>query len=170
MHHAILDHALREVLVRGPDAYFFDARIGGGAVRGRSQRVVGFQLDHRPDDDAHRGERALQRLELSPQRRLDSLAGLVIGPQVVAERFDHVIGRDADMRGALLDHLQHGVQYAGDRPYGTIFAVGEAAKAVEMPVQLVRTVQQVDDQSFMPSSARTRWTAGRCSMRSLRAV
>ena len=36
----------------------------------------------------------------APELRLDSVAGLVAGPEIVAERFDDVIGRDADMRRA----------------------------------------------------------------------
>ena len=65
------------------------------------ERVVGLELDHRPDDHAHRRERLLERLELRPQRRLDAVAGLVARPEVVAERLDDVVGRDADVRRAL---------------------------------------------------------------------
>ena len=57
-------------------------------------------------------ERFLQRVELREQRRLDAVAGLVAGPEVVAKRLDDVIGRDADVRRALLDHLQHRLQHA----------------------------------------------------------
>ena len=57
-------------------------------------------------------------MELRPQRGLDALAGLVAGPQLVAERLDDVIGRDADVRAAALDHLQHGVQHADTAPKG----------------------------------------------------
>ena len=59
-----------------------------GDARRRGERVVGLELDHRPDDDAHRGERVLERMELREQRRLDAGRGLVAGPQVVAERLD----------------------------------------------------------------------------------
>ena len=48
-------------------------------------RVVGFELDHRPHGHAHRGERCFQRMKLGPQRRLDAIAGLVLVPQLVAE-------------------------------------------------------------------------------------
>jgi hypothetical protein len=33
-------------------------------MRGRSERIIGFGLDHRPDDNAHRRERLLERMEL----------------------------------------------------------------------------------------------------------
>src|SRR6266571_6019159 len=45
--------------------------------------------------------------KLGPERWLDALPGLVRGPEIVAERLDHVIGCYADVRGSLLDHLQH---------------------------------------------------------------
>ena len=38
--------------------------VCGGEMRGRRERVVGLELDHRPDRDAHRGERFLERMEL----------------------------------------------------------------------------------------------------------
>jgi hypothetical protein len=40
------------------------------------------------------------------QGRLDAVAGFVAGPKLVAKRFDDVIGRDADVRAALLDQFQ----------------------------------------------------------------
>ena len=100
LHDAIVDDALREILVRRPDADLLDARIVGGDSRGGRERVVGLELDHRPRDDAHRDERILERMELPQQRRLDPLARLVAGPQPVSKRFDDVIGRDADVRRA----------------------------------------------------------------------
>ena len=86
--------------------------VSGGDARGGRERVVGLELDHRPDRDAHRRERVLERMELRAQRRVDAVAGLVAGPEVVAERLDDVVGRDADVRRARLDHLQHRVEHA----------------------------------------------------------
>ena len=77
LHDAIVAHALREILVGRPDANFLHALVGRGQRRCGSQRVVGFELDHRPHDYAHRGERFLERMKLLPQRRLDAVAGLV---------------------------------------------------------------------------------------------
>jgi hypothetical protein len=40
-------------------------------MRSRSERIIGFELDHRPDDHAHRRERLLERMELrEPRKRL----------------------------------------------------------------------------------------------------
>ena len=94
---------------------FSTRAIRGGDPRGGRERVVRLELDHRPHDDAHRGQRLFERMELREQRRLDALAGLVARPEVVAERLDDVIGRDADVRRALLQHLQHRVQHADAR-------------------------------------------------------
>jgi hypothetical protein len=99
---SIFDDALGKILVDGPDAHFLDAPIPGGDPCRRRQSVVGFELDHRPYLDTHCFEGLFQWVELGEKDRLDSLAGLVVGPKVIAERFDYVIGRDADMRGALL--------------------------------------------------------------------
>ena len=49
----------------------------GRRRRGR-QGIVGFELHHRPDRDAHRGERFLEQRELREQVRVD--AGAVLYP------------------------------------------------------------------------------------------
>ena len=145
LHDAIAAHALREVLVRRPDADLLHALVGVGE-RGRGgECVVGFELDHRPHGHAHRGERFLERMKLRPQRGLDAVAGLVAGPEVVAERLDDVIGRDADVRGAAFDHLEHGVEHAEHGAEGLVLPLVEAAQAVEMTEQLVGAVDEMDD-------------------------
>jgi hypothetical protein len=109
-------------------------------VRSRCESVVGLELDHRPDRDAHGGERVLERLKLREQVWLDALARLVIGPEVIAEGLDHVIGSDADVCGAGLDHLQHRVQHPGNGAKRLVLALVEGALPVEMAEQLVGSV------------------------------
>ena len=41
-------------------------------MRGRSERIIGFDLDHRQDCNAHRRERLFERMEMREQRGLDS--------------------------------------------------------------------------------------------------
>ncbi|TIM63371.1 MAG: hypothetical protein E5Y60_25400, partial [Mesorhizobium sp.] len=53
-------------------------------------------------------------VELGEQCRLDAIAGLVAGPELISERFDYMVGGHPNMRGAILDHLQHCVQHADD--------------------------------------------------------
>src|SRR5437764_13962040 len=113
-------------------------------MRRRGESIVRFELDHRPDGDAHRLERILERLKLRQQVGLDSFAGLVVGPEIVAERLDDVIGGDTDVRRTGLDHLQHRVQYARDGAEGFVLALVPAALAVEVAEQLIRSVDQVD--------------------------
>ena len=103
-------------------------------------------------------ERLLQRLELGAERALDAGAGLVAGPEVVAERLDHVVGGDAEMGGAALDDLQHGVQHAGDRAEGLVLALVEAALAVEVAEQLVGAVDEVDDHRRSMDAGVSPWT------------
>ena len=114
-------------------------------MRGGGQRVVGFELDHRPHGDAHRGQRLLERLKLRQQRRLDAVGGLVARPEAIAKGLDDVIGRNAEVGGAVLDHLQHGVEHTDYGAAGAIRAVAEAAQTIEVTEQLVGAVNQVND-------------------------
>src|SRR5215813_239604 len=56
-----------------------------------------------------------------------------------------MIGGHPEMSGALLDHLEHGIQHADDRAEGTISSLVEAARSVEVTEQLVGAIDQVDD-------------------------
>jgi hypothetical protein len=47
--------------------------------------------------------------------------------------------------GALLEHLQHGVQHTYHGPIGLICALGEAAQAIEVPEEFVGSVNEVDE-------------------------
>jgi hypothetical protein len=115
LHHARPSHALRQILIGRPDGDFLDLLVLRREMRGRSERIIGFELDHRPDDNAHRRERLLERMELREQRGLDAGAGLVVRPKPIAKRLDHVIGGDAEVGVAVLDHLENGLQHADDR-------------------------------------------------------
>jgi len=58
------DHALTHVLIDGGDPDLLDARIGSGARRGGRDRVVRFEVDHRPHHEPERRGRAFGDLEL----------------------------------------------------------------------------------------------------------
>ena len=137
---AVIAHALREILVVGPDANLLDALVSRCEVRSRGEAIVGLELDHRPDRDAHRVQRVFQRLKLRPQVWLDPFAGFVVRPEVVAERFNHMVGGDAYVRGAGLDHFQYGMQHAGHRLIRLVLALIVASVSVEMAEQLVGSV------------------------------
>ena len=101
-------------------------------MRRGGERVVRLQLDHRPDRNPHRGQRLLERMELRQERRLDPFARLVAVPLRIAEGFDHVIGRNAQVRGSRLHHLEDRAQDAEHRSIRRILALREAAQPVEM--------------------------------------
>ncbi|MER8766647.1 hypothetical protein NKH67_31060 [Mesorhizobium sp. M0968] len=109
----------------------FCTRIGSRAVRRGGQRVVGFQLDHRPDRHSHPRQGFLERVKLREQCRLDAIPGLVAGPELISKRFDYMIGSHPNVCGAILDHLQHCVQHADDGAKRLVLAVVEPALAVE---------------------------------------
>jgi len=145
LHDAISANALRKIFVRSPDTDFLNARVVRRDLGGRCERVVGFQIDHCPDGDAHRPQRIFERLELYEQRWVDALAGFVSIPDRVAKRFDYVIRGNADVRGSVGKHVQDGIQHArhGAKP-GDLAGLGPA-QAVIVPEQLVRSVDQVND-------------------------
>src|SRR5438067_6153535 len=138
-------HALRQILIGRPDGDFLDLVVLRCEMRGRSERIIGFELDHRPDDNAHRRKRLLERMELREQRGLDAGAGLVVRPKPIAKRLDHVIGRDTDVNGVALQHLKNGLQYANDRAVRAIFAFGKPVQPVKVAKQFVGTVNKIDD-------------------------
>ena len=144
LHDAAGNDALREVFVGRPDADFLDTRIRRRERRGRGESIVGFELDHRPDHDAHRRQRLLERVELRPQRGVDAGPGLVAVPQLVAERLDDVVRGHADVRRPGLDHLQNHLQHAPHCPERRI-ALLHPADAVEVAKELIGAVDEVDD-------------------------
>jgi hypothetical protein len=77
---------------------------------------------------------------LREERRLDAFAGLVSIPKPVAKRLDNVIGSNADVRGPLGHHLQHGVKDSGHGAEPRGFTGPDAAQTVKVPEQLVRSV------------------------------
>ncbi len=117
LHNTRPSHALRQILIGRPDRDAFYFLVLRREMRGRSERIIGFELDHRPDDHAHRRQRLLERMELREQRALDAVAGLVVRPKPIAKRLDHVIGRDAEIRFAalVLDYLENSLQYTDNR-------------------------------------------------------
>ncbi len=138
-------HALGEVFVRRTDHDLFDGRrCGETSGRGRDG-VVGFEFDHRPRDDAERASGVFGESELRKQRGVDAFAGLVAGVQPVAERFDHVIERDADVRDVRFrEQHEHRTQQS---PHGADFRAIDrlfGRRAVERSIQFVRAVDEMD--------------------------
>ena len=115
MHHPLCDNALREILVRRPDAHLLHSFILGRNVSRGSERVIGLELDHRPDNYTHRGKRLLEREELRAQDWLDAGAGFVVWPQTVAERLDDVVSRNSDMCRSIFEHFRDATKHARHR-------------------------------------------------------
>src|SRR5262249_529229 len=94
-----------------------------------------------------------ERVELCAQRTVHPLGSLVPGPELVPERLDDVVGRDADVGRILLEHLEHGVQYPRNPAERRILALAIAARTVEVPEEPVGAVEQVDDHVGMLASS-----------------
>src|SRR5437868_2106661 len=114
-------------------------------MRGGSECIIGFELNHRPDHNAHRRKRLLERMELREKRRLDAGAGLVVRPKPIAKRLDHVVGGDSEVGVAVLDHLEHGLEHADDGAVRAVLAFGKPAQAVEVTEELIGAVDEVND-------------------------
>ena len=145
LNHAIAAHTLRKIFIRRPNANLLNTVIFCGQRRRGGQGIVRFKFNHRPKRYAHPDERVLERLKLRTQRRLDTVAGLVAVPQLIAEGFNHVIGGDADEARPFFDHLQDAIEHADDGAHGAILVFREASQTVKVPKQLVRAVDEVHD-------------------------
>ena len=89
-------------------------------------------------------KRLLEQEELRQQLRLDPLAGLVAGPQPVAERFDDVIRRDGDVSGAAVHHAEDGTNHATDRGDLRAARIPGRGQRVVVAEQLVGAVDEVN--------------------------
>src|SRR5882724_555650 len=83
--HALTYDALREILIRRPDAYLLHTVILGRKVCRGSKRVVGLKLYHGPYGHAHRDQRLLERVELRQQGPLNACTSFVLWPKTVTE-------------------------------------------------------------------------------------
>jgi hypothetical protein len=71
-------------------------------------------------------------MDLCEQRGLDAGAGLIVRPKPIAKQLDHVVGGDAEVRVAVLDHLENGLQHGDDGAVRAVHAFVEPAQAVEV--------------------------------------
>ena len=113
-------------------------------ARGRGERVVGLELDHRPHGDAERPQRVLEHRELREQLGRHAGAGLVARPEVVAERLDHVVGGDAHVGRALLEHPEHRPEDPADRGHLDAVVVEVRRHGEVVTEELVGAVDEVD--------------------------
>ena len=98
LNHALAADALGQILIGSADDYAIDTRIGVRQRCCRRERIVGLKLHHRPNGNPRRRESLFQQRELREQIRIDAVARLVSGPQIIPERFDDVIRGDGQMR------------------------------------------------------------------------
>ena len=135
---------LAEVLVGRADEDLLDPRVRARDASRRGQPVVRFQVDHGPYCDSHRGQGALHGMKLCPERRVDAGGALVSGPEIVSERFDHVIGGDPDMRHPGLQHPEERPRHAQQRTHLAARPVAARGDRVEMAEELVGAVDEVN--------------------------
>ena len=72
--------------------------------------------------------------------------GLVSGPEPVAKRLDDVIGRDADVRRAAVDHAEDGGDHAADGGHFPAVGVARRRERVVVAEQLVGAVDEINVQ------------------------
>ena len=119
-----------------------------------ARRVVRLDVDHRPYRDAECAQRVLEPAELRQQQRVHAGARLVRRPHVVAERFDDVIGRDAEMGRAVLQHREHRLDDAAGRADLDAVAVEMSRpRRVVLAEDLIRPVDEMNDHRREPVTA-----------------
>ena len=123
-----------------------DARVLGETNGGRGDRVVGLELDHRPEHDPERLHGRLGDRELGEELRRHPGRRLVAREQVVAERFDDPVRGAADMRGAFLaEEEQQLLDEPGDaRQDDAVPSEDRRPRREVGPEQLVGRVDEMD--------------------------
>src|SRR4029079_4418709 len=129
------------------DTDLLDSGVSRREMRGGGESVVSLQLHHRPGGHAHLRNGPLEWMKLLPEGRFDPVARLVATPKLISERLDDMVGRDADVRGAGLQHLEYRAEHPEDSPHWRILPLIEPAGAIEVAKKLVRAVDEMDDHS-----------------------
>ena len=146
-HDPLVDDELGHVLVRRADEDLLDPRVvARSARRPPRDRVVGLELDHRPQDDAERLDGRLGDRELGEQLGRHPGRRLVAREEVVAERLDDPVRGAADVRRALLaQQEQELVAQPGHARQRDPVAPEDRRPRREMrPEQLVGRVDEVE--------------------------
>ena len=125
---------------------FSTARVLGEPGRGRGDRVVGLEFDHRPEDDPERLDGGLGDRELGEQLGRHPGRRLVARVEVVPEGFDDPVGGGTDVRGALLaQEVEQLFDEPGDARQRDPVAPEDRRPRREMrPEELVGRVDQVE--------------------------
>jgi hypothetical protein len=142
----VADDALSEILVRRADHDTFDTAFGGEARCAGRERVVAFELDHRPHHDAERAARVLGWAELRIEIGIDALARLVAGVQIVAERLDHVIEGDGHVRDVpFAEQRQH---RSHERAHGADLRAARVTARLAAVVRAEQLERAVDEMNL----------------------
>jgi hypothetical protein len=120
----------------------------------RSNRIVGLEFDHRPDDDSRCGKHLLEQGKLFQQFRVDALSCLIAGPQLISERLNHVIGRNRKVGYAALDHSEHGRENTTNGGHLVAFSIASGGQRIIMAEEFVRAVYEID---FQPPGSIKAW-------------
>ena len=142
---------LRQVLVGRADQDALYSRIGRSGFGSCRQRIVGFEFHHRPDRDAEGRQRLLQQRELREEIRRNARSGLVARPEVVAERLDHMVGCDANVRHADLHEAEKRCEHAADGPHLAAITIARRRHCEVVTKEFVRAVDEIDVQKNSPS-------------------
>jgi len=84
---------------------------------------------------------------LTEQGRLNPSACFVFGPQVIAKGLNDVIGSDANVCCAFINHLQYTMQYADSRAKWFVLALVESPLPVKVAKEFIGPVDKVNDHS-----------------------
>jgi len=137
---------LGQILVRGSNNHAIDLGVLRGEKGGRRESIVRLKFHPGPNHDAGGGKDFFKDRELRPQVGLNTFAGLVTGPEIVAIGLNDLIGCHGQMGGAFLDHAEHRSQDPAYRSDLTSLRVPRRGERVKVTKQLVRAVYKMDVQ------------------------
>src|SRR5215475_697977 len=112
LHHSRADDALGQIFVGCTNYDLAHMLVLRCVERRGSESIVGLEVDHWPDENAHRLQRLLHNGKLREQLWRDAFAGFVALIKLVSKRLDYVVSRNSDMSRALFDHRQHRSEHA----------------------------------------------------------
>lgn len=126
---------------------FFNANLAGSAVGLLANPLGGWLSDRIGRRPVYMAGVGLILILAFPTYALVDSRNPSLIVLLVTKGLDNVIGRDAYVSGTFDEHLQHGVEHAGNGSERPVLPLVDAAQAIKMAEEFVGSVDEVNDQS-----------------------
>ncbi|MCH2401682.1 MAG: hypothetical protein MK364_21370 [Pirellulales bacterium] len=142
-------NALRQVFIWRADKDLFNATVSFRTLSSRSQCVVGFKFDHRPDYDSQGPKCYFEGLKLSEEIGVDPFICFVAWVKFVAEGLNDVVGCYPEVGNIVFKHPKDGANNASGSPDLETFGRFFRWHREEMAEQFVGAVEKKDVHDFI---------------------